>query len=156
MKCNNCCKLCENLIISQSVTVVTVNGIDTLVIDLPSRNYGNKCKYCIVIAQSIPDTATINMPVAFSIGGDTTTVYPFVRYNCSQITACGVRTRTKYPTIVSTNAASGVFKSLGGVSCCPINNLASLPAPVATVTGTTSVLSTRNVKTSKKEVVGNV
>lgn len=156
MKCNNSCKLCENLIISQSVTVVTVNGIDTLVIDLPSRNYGNKCKYCIVIAQSIPDTATINMPVAFSIGGDTTTVYPFVRYNCSQITACGVRTRTKYPTVVSTNATSGVFKSLGGVSCCPTNNLASLPVSVATVAGTTSVLSTRTVKTSKKEVVGNV
>ena len=88
MSCRPSCKLCNNLIISQSVSVITVDGTDTLVIDLPARTYGDGCKYCIVIAQTIPATATINMPVAFSIGGVTTTVYPFVRCNCSQITAC--------------------------------------------------------------------
>ena len=74
MACKPSCKLCDNLIISQSVTVVTVDGTDTLVIDLPARFYGDGCKYCIVIAQTIPTTATIAMPVALSIGGDTTTV----------------------------------------------------------------------------------
>lgn len=127
MACKPSCKLCRNLVISQSVTVVTVDGTDTLVIDLPARTYGNGCKYCIVIAQTIPATATINMPVAFSIGGDTTTVYPFTRCDCSQVTACAIRTRTRYSTIVSTNAIGGVFKSLGGLCACPTNVLESLP-----------------------------
>lgn len=129
MKCN---RLCKNLIISQAVTVVTVDGTDTLVIDLPAGNYNNNCKYCIVIAQTIPEAATINMPVAFSIAGDTTVVYPFTRCDCAQVTACAVRTRTKYPVIVSTDATSGVFKSLGGLYCYPNNVLASLPAPDTT------------------------
>lgn len=132
MACKPSCKLCRNLVISQSVTVVTVDGTDTLVVDLPLGTYGDNCKYCIVIAQTIPATATINMPVAFSINGDTTTVFPFVRCDCSQITVCGIRTRTRYSTVVSTNATSGVFKSLGGISCYPNNNLESLPIPTTT------------------------
>lgn len=161
MACKPSCKLCDNLIISQSVTVVTVDGVDTLVIDLPSRFYGDGCKYCIVIAQAIPDTATINMPVAFSIGGSTETVYPFVRCDCSQITACGIRTRTRYSTRVSTNAVGGVFKSLGGISCCPNNNLASLPIPTTTAGGGVAPanFSLRTAETtkksSKKEVTEN-
>jgi hypothetical protein len=142
MACKPSCKLCKNLVISTAVTVITVDGTDTLVIDLPTRTYGDGCKYCIVIAQTIPATATINMPVAFSIGGDTTTVYPFVRCDCSQVTACGIRTRTRYSTIVSTSATSGVFKSLGGLSCCPTNNLESLPVSTTT---TPAVLTTRTM-----------
>ena len=140
MACKPSCKLCKNLIISQSVTLVTVDGVDTLVIDLPTRAYNDGCKYCIVIAQTIPATATITTPVAFSIGGDTTTVYPFTRCDCSQVTACAIRTRTRYSTRVSTDATSGVFKSLGGLSCCPTNNLESLPVPA-----TATTLSIRNV-----------
>lgn len=147
MACKPSCKLCKNLIISTSVTVVTVDGTDTLVIDLPSRFYGDGCKYCVVIAQTIPTTATIAMPVAFSIGGDTTTVYPFVRCDCSQVTACAIRNRTRYSTIVSTNAVSGVFKSLGGLSCCPTNNLESLPV---TTTPAPAVLNTRTIGFSEE------
>lgn len=165
MACKPSCKLCKNLVISQSVTVVTVDGTDTLVIDLPVRAYNDGCKYCIIIAQTIPTTATINMPVAFSIGGDTTTVYPFTRCNCLQVTACQIRTRTRYSTRVETNATTGVFKSLGGLSCaCPVNNLESLPVTTATtlaVAETPSVLrvaepvaTTKTTKTTtKKEVV---
>ena len=154
MACKPACRLCKNLIISQSVTVVTVDGTDTLVIDLPVGTYGDNCKYCIVIAQAIPATATINMPVAFSIGGVTTTVYPFVRCDCSQVTACAIRTRTRYSTIVSTNAIGGVFKSLGGLSCCPSNNLLSLPveepAAAAAASEVVAPLSLRNSNTSSK------
>ena len=158
MACKPSCKLCDNLIISQSVTVITVDGTDTLVIDLPARFYGDGCKYCIVIAQTIPTTATIAMPVAFSIGGDTTTVYPFVRCDCSQVTACGIRTRTRYSTRVSTNAVGGVFKSLGGLSCCPSNNLESLPVPVTPAPAVANVVEapvavrTTARATTKKEV----
>lgn len=157
MACKTSCKLCKNLVISQSVTVVAVDGVDTLVIDLPLGTYGNNCKYCVVIAQAIPDTATINMPVAFSINGVTTTVYPFVRCDCAQVTACAIRTRTRYSTVVSTNAIGGVFKSLGGLSCCPNNVLASLPVAETTTPAPAEVTpltlrSATRTTTSKKEV----
>ena len=146
MSCKNSCRLCDKLVISQSVTVVTVAGVDTVVIDLPARAYNDGCKYCIIIAQAIPTTATIGSPVAFSIGGDTTTVYPFVRCDCSQVTVCGIRTRTRYATVVSTNAIGGVFKSLGGLSCCPTYQLPAIP--VTATTTTPAVLSVRS--TTKK------
>ncbi len=128
---NNKCQLCRNLVISTAVTVVTVDGTDTLVIDIPTGFYPDCRKVCLVIAQTIPTTATIAMPVAISIGGDTTTVYPIVGCDCAQITACAIRTRKKYPLRISTTPTSAVFKSLGGLSCAPNNNLAVIPAPVA-------------------------
>ena len=128
MSCfNTNCQLCRNLVISDSVSVVTVDGVATLVIDIPDGVYNNCSKVCLVIAQAIPDTATINMPVAISIGGVTTTVYPIVGCDCNQITASAVRTRRKYPLRVVTNATSAVFKSLGNLSCAPNNSIASIP-----------------------------
>lgn len=133
MICNrNCNRLCPNLIISTSVAVVTVNGTDTLLINIPEGTYANGCKYCIVVAQSIPSTATINMPVAVSIGGNTTTVYPLTNRCCVQVTACAIRTRTRYPVCVSTSATGGTFKVLSGLSCAPNNALASLPVTTTT------------------------
>lgn len=152
MACSPSCRLCDRLVISDSVTVVTVNDVDTLVVDLPFQAYNDGQKYCVVIAQTIPTDATIYMPVAFSIGGDTTTVYPFVRCDCSQITACGVRTRTRYSTVVATNAIGGVFKSLGGISCTPNNDLVSLPVPATPTTnagGENTSNSTRNATTAQ-------
>lgn len=133
--CYNNCQICKRLVISTSVTVVTVDGTDTLVIDIPAGTYGDNCRYCLVVAQAIPATATINMPVAISIAGVVTTVYPLVRCDCAQVTACAIRTRTKYPVIVSTNATGGVFKALKGLSCAPNNAVASLPieTPAAVV-----------------------
>lgn len=139
MNCfNTNCQLCRNLVISTAVTVVTVDGTDTLVIDIPAGVYTNGCKVCLVIAQAIPTTATIGMPVAISIGGDTATVYPIVGCNCIQITACAVRTRRKYPLRVSTNATSAVFRSLGNLSCAPNTVLTTIPVstPASTVVET--------------------
>ena len=157
MACKPSCQLCKNLVISQSITLVTVDGTDTLVVDLPTRAYNNNCKICVILSQTIPNVP-INTPVAFSIGGNTETVFPFVRCDCSQISACGIRTRTRYSTIVSTNAVGGVFKSLGGLKCYPQNNLLSLPVP-ATDGGAVAVASAEPVvlrkTTPKKEVVEN-
>ena len=133
--CNNQCSICPNLVISTSVSIVTIDGVDTLVIDLPAGTYINGRKYCIVVAQQVPDTATINMPVAFSIGGVTTTVYPFINCNCTQITACGVRTRTRYPVCVFTNATGAVIRSTRHICCYPQNNLFSIPVPATTEGG---------------------
>ena len=125
--CINNCQLCRNLVISTSVTVVTVDETDTLVIDVPDGIYSNKCKVCLVIAQTIPNTATVNMPVAISIAGDTTNVYPIVDGCCTPITACSIRTRKKYPLRIKTNSTSAVFVSLGGLSCAPNYSLEFIP-----------------------------
>ena len=133
MSCNrNCNRLCPNLIISDAVTLVTVGGTDTLLIDIPAGTYRNGCKYCIVVAQSIPTTVPIGTPVAVSIGGNTTTVYPLTTRCCAQVTACAIRTRTRYPVCVSTSAPGGTFKVLSGLSCAPNNALASLPVTTTT------------------------
>lgn len=131
---SNCikdCKLCRNIVISTAVTVVTIDGTDTLVIDIPAGFYPDCRRVCLVVAQAIPTTATINMPVAISIGGDTTTVYPIVNCDCSQVTACAIRTRTKYGLRISTSATSAVFKTINKLSCYPQETLAVIPAPTA-------------------------
>lgn len=136
MNCTNCSrqcnKLCSHYIISDSISVVTVDGTDTLVIDVPASTYADGSTYCIITAQAIPSTATVNMPVAISIGGVTTTVYPLV---CSrtglQAVACQVNTRSRYKTCVRTNATTGVFSVLSGLGSCFSNTLASLPIVTA-------------------------
>ena len=131
--CNKKCnRLCPNLIISTAVTLTTVSGTDTLLINIPEGTYKNGCKYCIVVAQNVPTTVSIGTPVAVSIGGNTTTVYPLTNRCCAQVTACAIRTRTRYPVCVSTSATGGSFKVLSGLSCAPNNALASLPVTTTT------------------------
>lgn len=132
MSCKNVCRLCDRLIISSSVTFTGGN----LIINIPAGSYRNCEKYCIVIAQAIPSTVTINAPVYITIGTGTT-LYPLTNRCCAQITACGIRTRTKYSTAVVTNATGGSFKLLGRPACAPNNDLRSIngTAPTTTTTG---------------------
>lgn len=147
MACKNVCKLCDNLVISTAVAFTGGN----LVITIPAGSYTNGCKYCIVIAQTIPDTTTINAPVVIQIGAGTEQ-YPLTKCNCAQVTACGVRTRTKYCTVVSTNATGGTFKLLGKPSCAPDNSLASIDgtAPAAPATAAAQNLSVASASTTRK------
>lgn len=132
--CNNSCNECPRKIFSSGVSILTVNGTDTLVIDVPQQFFRDCQRGCLVIIQNIPLTATIATPVAISVGGVTTTIYPLVSCDCSQVTACALRTRKRYPFVVSTNVNGGVFKILRNLSCSPNNNLATIPA-TAPVTG---------------------
>ena len=125
------CSICKNLVISTSVTVVTVGGVDTLVIDIPAGFYPDCRRVCLVVAQAIPATATITMPVAISIAGGTT-VYYIVNCDCTQVTACAIRTRKKYGLRINTTATSAVFKTLNKLTCYPEDTLAVIPAPAAT------------------------
>ena len=118
MACKTVCKLCNNLVISTAVAFTGGN----LVITLPAGSYTNGCKYCIVIAQAIPDTTTINAPVVIQIGTGTEQ-YPLTKCNCAQVTACGGRTRTKYFSVVSTNPTGGPFTRLGKPSSAPDTSL---------------------------------
>lgn len=145
--CKNVCQLCRNFITSTSVTVVTVDGVDTLVIDLPSNipgGYTNCRKVCFAVIQNIPAAATILMPVAISIGGVTTTVYPLLDDCCNQITACAIRTRVRYSTCVNTRNG-GSFRLLGKVCCYPQNVVASLPITPTTAPATPAVAETRAI-----------
>lgn len=131
MACRPVCKLCDRLVISQAVTFTGGN----LAIDLPAGNYNNKEKYCIVVAQAIPAATTINAPVVVTIGGGTE-LYPLTDRCCAQLTACAIRTRTRYATVVSTSGTGGTFKLLGNACPYPTNNLASIngTAPAAAPT----------------------
>lgn len=132
MNCNHICKLCPKLIISESVTFAAPN----LVIDLPAGAYQAGEKYCIVVAQAIPDATTINAPVVVTIGGGTE-LYPLNQCNGAQATASGIRSRTKYATCVATTATTGAFRLLGRIFCCPTDNLTSIDgtAPAAAAAG---------------------
>ncbi len=132
MACKNVCRLCDNLVISQAVTFTGGN----LVINLPEGSYANNRKVCIIVAQTIPTTTTINAPVYVTIGTGTQ-LYPLVKRNCRQVTACGIRTRTRYSTCVETTPTSGLFRMLGQPCCAPNNNLASIngTAPTTTTEG---------------------
>lgn len=130
MACNNVCRLCKRFVISSAVTFTGGN----LVINIPAGAYANGEKYCIVVAQTIPATTTINAPVYVTIGTGTT-LYPVTNKCCAQLTACAIRTRTKYSTVVSTTPTGGTFKLLGRPACAPDNNLTSIDGGTGTEAG---------------------
>ena len=134
MACKPVCKLCDRLVLSQSVTFTGGN----LVINLPAGSYNNGCKYCIVVAQSIPDTVTRNAPVVITIGAGAEQ-YPLTNRCCAQVTQKSINSRTRYSTVVSTSATGGTFKLLGNACPCPTNNLRSIngTAPAAPATPAT-------------------
>lgn len=133
--CNNSCNECPRKVYSSGVTVVAVDGVNTLVIDVPQQSFSNCQRGCLVITQNLPAAATIVMPVAISIGGVRTTVYPVVSCDCSQVTACAIRSRRRYPFKVLTNTTGAVFKILKNLSCSPDNNLATIPVVETTPGG---------------------
>ena len=123
------CKLCDRLVFSESVTFDGTN----LVINIPAGSYQRGCKYCIVVAQAIPSTVTINTPVVVTIGTGAV-LYPLDKCDCTQATACAIRSRTRYAVVVNTTATGGTFKLLGKICCAPNNALTSIDG-TAPVTG---------------------
>lgn len=126
-----CDRLCKHLIISDSVSFTD----NTLVINIPQNNYGNNEKYCIVVAQSIPDTVTINAPVVITIGADETT-YALLNPDCTPVYAASINTRTRYATRVHTNISGGVFTLLKRLSC---SRCANYPQSLPVTTTVTAV-----------------
>ena len=130
-RCIDNCALCKRLIISQAINYDATTN--TVIVDLPAGSYGNCCNYCIVFAQSIPTSATINAPVVFSIGGGATQ-YPFLNCDCTPILASQIRTRRKYKTRVNTAVNTGVFKYIG--KCCLPSNSTTVVQSIPVVTTT--------------------
>lgn len=129
MACKNVCRLCDHLAISTAVAFTGGN----LVITLPADSFRDGEKVCIVIAQTIPADTTITAPVVIQIG-EGTEQYPLTTRCCAQVSACGIRTRTRYATRVVTSATGATFRMLGNPSCSPNYNLQSIngTAPAAT------------------------
>ena len=121
MACKSVCQVCKKLVISQAINFTD----NTLIVDLPAGNYQDGFKYCIIFSQNIPQTATIGSNVVFTIGSGTVQ-YPLVNRCCRPVTACGIRTRTKYSVVVETNASGATFKMLGNPACSPSNNLTAI------------------------------
>ena len=122
MACKKNGEICRHLVISSAVTFTAGTG---LIINIPEGSYQDGCRYCIVVAQTIPDATTITAPVFITIGAGAE-LYPLNKCDCTQATACSIRTRTKYATRVETSATTGVFKLLGRVACAPNNNLTAI------------------------------
>ena len=140
MACQTVCKLCKRLVISTAVTFTAPN----LIITIPAGSYDDGEKYCIVVAQSIPEATTINAPVFIQIG-EGTELYPLDRCDCSQATACGIRTRTRYSTKVVTTPTSGAFRLMGKLCCSPNNDLQAIDGTAPT-TATNNSSSSRGGK----------
>ena len=153
MACKNVCRLCRNLVLSESVSFdTTTNSLD---ITIPNGVYGNGRKVCIVVAQAIPGSTTINALVNIIVNGIR---YPLQKCNCVQATACEIKSRTKYSTCVVTNTVSGVFRLLGNIyATCP-DNLLVLPSETVTTPAVANVqvaARTSTTRATKKEVVAN-
>ena len=126
-KCKNICRLCDKLIISQSV--LYDSGV--LTINIPAGDYSNCGKYCIVVSQAIPADAIVGAPVVITIG-DGTVNYPLLLCNGVQMTAGTLRTRTKYSTVVQTSTTGGSFRILGKICFQQNNNLQSIDGTAPT------------------------
>ena len=146
MSCKPICQLCDKIRISQAITFTDGN----LIINLPAGSYNDGEKICIILAQTIPAVTTINAPAFITI--DTgTQQYPLTKSDCSQVTACALRTRTRYSVCVSTTATGGTFKLIGKPCCAPNNRLTSINGTAPT-TPATPAAATASVETSAKGV----
>lgn len=143
MSCKPICQLCDKIRISQAITFTDGN----LIINLPAGSYNDGEKICIIVAQTIPATTTINAPVFITIGAGTQQ-YPLTKCDCSQVTACALRTRTRYSVCVSTTATGGTFKLIGKPCCAPNNRLTSINGTAPA----TPAATTASVETSAKGV----
>ena len=103
--CNSTCRLCRRLILSQAITFAA----DALTINIPTGVYGNCEKYCLVLAQAIPDGTTIDAAVVITVG-DGTVTYPLVDCAGNAVTAGMLRTRTRYAMKVATTPTGGAFR----------------------------------------------
>jgi hypothetical protein len=110
-------KLCQNFILSTSVTVVGTS----LVVNIPTLP--SVCG-CIVIAQAIPDAATVNMPVVITIG-TSATQYPLVDKCGVQLSAGRLDVRYRYPFRFITANTASIFKVCG--ARCPYNVIPGAP-----------------------------
>lgn len=67
----------------------------------------------------------------FGGNGGGTVQYPLMKRNCRQVVASGLRTRTRYKTVVETTDNSGFFRMIGEPCCTPDNRLSAINGEAA-------------------------
>lgn len=114
MSCNYnvCGRVCPRFTPSAAITLTA----GTLVINIPDTiTYQDGCKYCIVLAQTIPAGTPIDVPVVVTVGAGTTQ-FPVLDRCGGQVLAAQLATRTRYPVRISTTATGG---SVTVLRCLP-------------------------------------
>lgn len=120
------CKICKHLVASVTVTVTAT----ALVINIPERTYDNCEKFCLLVAQEVPATATRGLPVVVTIGTDTTQ-YPLVNCKGLPVTQEYIGQGNIYKSKVLTTTTSAIIKVLCEISCA-CTNLPAIPVPAVT------------------------
>ena len=123
------CKICKRFVGSVTVTVAGTS----LVINVPAANYDNCERLCLAVLQEIPTTATRGMPVAVTIGTDTTQ-YPLVRCNGTPVTQEYIGQGNIYQLRVQTTSTSAVFRVLNNL-CTVSTSIPSIPIVAAPAAG---------------------
>ena len=151
-KCNsNCypntrCRICNNIVVSTEVAISDGN----MVITIPEATYTNNQHLCILIAQTIPASAT-PLPVVIQITGNTA-IIPFRTICGHNVYSDQLRTRTIYPAYAATDSQTFVYRLKE--RCLPCTNYAFsdvLPpvAAPATASATDMAKSSDTQKSSK-------
>lgn len=110
MACGNYCKICNRMTWTTAVTFAD----DALTLVIPDNTFDDGEKVCIVIAQQIPEEATINAPVFVAFEGGTTPS-PLVTVDGMPVIASALHRRTRYATKVHTTATGGVYRLLAHI-----------------------------------------
>lgn len=121
----NNCKPCQHLVISTAVAYDTTTN--SLNITIPNNGFRNCEKACLLVAQEIPETTTLNALVNIIIEEST---FPLVKCNCLQATTCDIKEGVMYPTKVITNGISGSFRLLIDPKCVNKYSQQLLPVEV--------------------------
>jgi hypothetical protein len=108
------CEICPRIVITNSVTFS--GGI--LNINIPAGTYYDDATYCILVAQTVPTSATIGSSVFVTVGSGTQQ-YQLVDCEGAPVTACKIGKRHVYPVRVETTPTTAVFKMTR--NCCCVN-----------------------------------
>lgn len=127
---NNNCRICQNIVVSTNVAIVSGN----MVITIPAGSYKNNQRLCILIAQTIPVSAT-PLPVVIQVTGSTVNI-PFRTICGHNVYSDQLRTRTIYPAYAATDSQTFVYRLKE--RCLPCTNYPFSDTIPATTTVATS------------------
>lgn len=117
--CGGCCHFVRT-------TSATLDG-NVLILNIPQKNYSNKEKICICVAQAIPEV-TSAQTVAVTIGASATQ-YPLITKCGNNVHADQIRSRKVYHATVATDTMSFVVPACE--LCCTGFNFPVIPVATA-------------------------
>lgn len=123
------CRTCKWVVYTDGVTFAD----GTLTVNLPAGSYADGMKYCIIVTDDVPTTATRGAPVVITIGGGTE-MYPLLDCCGQQVTQEDINSRHRYRVCIRTTATGGTVAWLGR-GCWPVERLAAIDGTAPAVDG---------------------